>query len=287
MPAQSIQGGSTSLGSLTVAGLQVGSMVFPPSLTLPSHYHPNACFALVLKGAVEKLFASGNHTTEAGSVVTMPPEERHTDRFGGGGAHMLVIEVSIDEGNGDLSDSLEALLHPCLPVFRQISHYRQSDVVSMGWRVYRELQEPDPVSCLAVSGLVLEMLACTVRNYGELVSERQAPPWLESAREYLHAHFDRSFQIGDVAEAVGVHPVHLARTFRRHYGTSPSSYLRRLRVNWVARQLAQVDEQMVDVPLSYLAEQAGFADQSHLTRLFKRQTGLTPGQYRQVVQSGH
>lgn len=278
--SQSIQVGSVCLGSLAVAGFQVTSMTFPPSLTLPTHYHERACFALVLEGAVEKRFARAGHTSVAGSVVTMPPEERHIDRFQAAGAHMLVIEPNAGERKGN-DDRLETLLHPCRQVLGQINHYRQSDIVSMGWRVHRELQQPDPVSRLAVSGLVLEMLACAARRHSKLVCESRPPAWLERAREYLHAHFNRSFQIVDVAGAVGVHPVHLARTFRQHYGVSPSSYLRRLRLNWVAAQLAQSDR-----PLSHLAEHAGFADQSHLTRLFKRQTGLTPGQYRRQVRPG-
>lgn len=281
--AQSVRQGSAHLGSMSIAGFQVSSMVFPPSLTLPSHYHERACFALVLEGAVEKLFAQSGYTTVAGSVVTMPPEERHTDHFKASGAHMLVVEPIVGEyGHRDRNgNGLETLLHPCLPVLGQINHYREREISSMGWRVYRELQDPDSVSCLAVSGLVLEMLACAARSHSKLVCESRAPAWLEHAREYLHAHFNCSFQIADVAEAVGVHPVHLARTFRRHYGASPSGYLRRLRLNWVAAQLAQSDE-----PLSYLAEHAGFADQSHLTRLFKRQTGVTPGQYRREVRPG-
>jgi AraC family transcriptional regulator len=278
--AQSIQYGSARLGSFAISGFQVTSVTFPPSLTLSSHYHERACFALVLEGAVEKLFARASHISTAGSVVTMPPEERHTDHFKAAGAHMMVIEPDMN-GRGGADNNLEALLHPCLPVLGQINHYRESDIVNLGWRVYRELQDPDPVSSLAISGLVLEMLACAARNHSKPLVESRPPAWLDRAREYLHAHFNCSFQIADVAEAVGVHPVHLARAFRQYYGASPSGYLRRLRLNWVAAQLARSDK-----PLSYLAEHAGFSDQSHLTRLFKRQTGVTPGQYRREVHAG-
>lgn len=275
--AQSIQEGSADLRNFPITDFQVTSAIFPPELTLPSHYHERACFALVLEGSVEKLFARGSHTSVAGSVVTMPAEERHVDRFEARGAHMLVVEPDADEGG----ERLERLLEPCGAVLEQINHYRDGNIIQMGWRIYREIQDPDTISCLAVSGLVLEMLARAARSHKAPISENRPPAWLVQTREYLHAHFNGSFQIADVAEAVGVHPVHLARTFREHYGTSPSSYLRRLRVNWVAAQLEQSDK-----PLSYLAEHAGFADQSHLTRLFKRQTGVTPGQYRQELNPG-
>lgn len=275
--AQSIQEGSDHLRNFPIADFQVTSALFPPQLTLASHYHERACFALVLEGSVEKRFARGNHTTVAGSVVTMPPEERHVDRFENRGAHMLVVEPDADEDG----ERLQGLLAPCGPVLRQVNHYRDENIIRLGWRIYREMQEPDDVSCLAVGGLVLEMLARAARSHKEPICDSRPPAWLERSREYLHAHFNGSFQIADVAEAVGVHPVHLARSFREHYGASPSGYLRRLRVNWVAAQLEQSEK-----PISYLAEHAGFADQSHLTRLFKRHTGVTPGQYRREVNPG-
>jgi AraC-like DNA-binding protein len=69
--------------------------------------------------------------------------------------------------------------------------------------------------------------------------------------------------------------VHFAAVFRRHYGCSVGEYLRRRRVHRARQRLAETD-----LPLAEIATEAGFADQSHLTRMFKRFVGLTPGQYR-------
>jgi AraC family transcriptional regulator len=68
--------------------------------------------------------------------------------------------------------------------------------------------------------------------------------------------------------------MHLAATFRRHYGCSLGEYLRRRRVA-TARELLTNP----DLPLTEIAFAAGFSDQSHLTRTFKRFTGMTPLQY--------
>jgi AraC family transcriptional regulator len=65
--------------------------------------------------------------------------------------------------------------------------------------------------------------------------------------------------------------------FRDFYGKSPGEYLRQLRLDWAEAQM-----RITDAPLSQIALQAGFADQSHFTRTFKRHTGLTPGKYRQA-----
>jgi transcriptional regulator GlxA family with amidase domain len=67
----------------------------------------------------------------------------------------------------------------------------------------------------------------------------------------------------------------LAATFRRIHRMPPGGYIRKPRVRWVADQLSGTEE-----PISRIAFRAGFADQAHLTRVFKAETGATPGRYR-------
>jgi AraC family transcriptional regulator len=86
-------------------------------------------------------------------------------------------------------------------------------------------------------------------------------------------------RIATLADDIGVHPVHLARVFRAHYGMSIGTYLRGLRLDWAACQLP------TNTPLSEIAAGAGFVDQSHFTRAFRIHTGLTPGQYRAACRS--
>lgn len=267
---QSIRRGSNRLESMDVGGIRVTEAIFPPFLELPSHYHERACFAVVLEGAVEKTFPRATYVSPTSSVVTMPPEERHVDRFQADGAHMLVVEPAAN-------DHVEELLRPCADVLDGINHFRDRGVRALAWRICQELRDPDDVSRLAVSGLVLEMMALTGRRH-KMASEKRPPAWLKAAREFLHENFNESFQVADVAKAVGVHPVHLARAFRQHFDASPSAYMRRVRLEWVTTRLARSEE-----PLSSLAQSAGFADQSHLTRQFKQEMGLTPGQYRRQI----
>ena len=98
----------------------------------------------------------------------------------------------------------------------------------------------------------------------------------------MRASFKRPIDLAEVAAACGVHPVHLARVFRQFYGVSPGEYLRGLRLDWAAAQLALASAGATHT-LASLALQAGFSDQSHFTRAFKRHTGCTPAQYRVLV----
>ena len=80
------------------------------------------------------------------------------------------------------------------------------------------------------------------------------------------------------ASAVGMHPVAFARRFRRRTGVSPTDWRLRRRVEFAAAALAGGSD-----ALASIACDAGFADQAHLCRVFKRQTGLTPGVFRRIV----
>jgi AraC-like DNA-binding protein/quercetin dioxygenase-like cupin family protein len=106
---------------------------------------------------------------------------------------------------------------------------------------------------------------------------RTPPPWLLRAQELVHARFREPLQVGAVAREVDVHPGHLARAFRQHFRMPLGSYVRRLRLEWVAAELLGSEDSLASVALA-----AGFADQSHLTRAFKCHTGLTPQAYRRA-----
>jgi AraC family transcriptional regulator len=77
-----------------------------------------------------------------------------------------------------------------------------------------------------------------------------------------------------------VHPVHLARAFRRTERLTPGEYLQRLRVRAACRKLREAE-----YPLAAIAMECGFADQSHLTRIFRKFTKTTPEQFRRTLRS--
>lgn len=266
----SVQRGSTQLYSLDVGGFRITDARFPPALRLPSHYHQWACFAVVLAGSVDKTFPSKSYTSLPSTIVTMPPQERHLDQFEKKGAHMLVVEPT---------QVSEELLAPCRQLFNQINHIRDADMTKIAWQISQELRSSDDVSALAVNGLVLELLSVAVRNTGQAADFRRPPQWLNQAKELIHEHFRESLTIAMVATAVNVHPVHLSRTFRKFYGVTIGVYIRQLRLNWAVTQITHSEK-----PLAIIAAQAGFTDQSHLTRLFSQHKGVPPGQYRQRFQ---
>jgi AraC family transcriptional regulator len=190
--------------------------------------------------------------------------------LGSAGAHVLVVQPT--------AAALERL-GPCGRLFDEVHHNPRTPACPPAWRIARELRAPDASTPLAVEGLVLEMLALASRRDGiaERMRRARAPVWLTRARDELHAHFLRPPRLRDLAATAGVHPDHLARAFRLRFGVPVGAYVRRLRLDWAAGQLERGD-----VTLVHLALNAGFADQSHFTRAFKRHTGLTPAEYRRM-----
>jgi AraC family transcriptional regulator len=263
-----VAAGSSRVKTLDVGGFRVTDAIFPPLLTIPSHFHERACLAVVLEGSIDKAFRSSTFVSMPSTILTMPAQERHTDHFERAGAHILVIEP--DHNMGDR-------LQPCAGVLDTVNHFPDGGASALAWRISRELLFPDVVSSLAVDGLVLELLATATRGYPAPRVEKRPPPWLSIVQDLLLERFMEAWQVADLAAEVAVHPVHLSRVFRAHFGIPLGSYVRRLRLDWSAVQLATAD-----VPLSEIALQAGFVDQSHFTRAFKRQTGLTPAKYRQL-----
>jgi AraC family transcriptional regulator len=81
--------------------------------------------------------------------------------------------------------------------------------------------------------------------------------------------------MSEIAAQARVHPVYLARVFRQVYGVTPGEYVRRLRLEWAKERILNSAE-----PLSDLALQAGFADQSHLSRAFRARYGVPPAHLR-------
>jgi AraC family transcriptional regulator len=165
-------------------------------------------------------------------------------------------------------------------LFEEPCYIKNAFLASIAMNVYRELHTPGGPTSLLIEGLVLELLAHASR----LESKRPGVSlkWLEDARRFIHDRFSDRMSLSTVAEEVGIHPSHLARSFRKHYGCSVGIYVMRLRVEYAARQLHRPDK-----PLSEIATSAGFYDQSQFTNVFRRHVGMTPSRYRLAAQSGN
>ena len=137
--------------------------------------------------------------------------------------------------------------------------------------IYYKFREMDDESLKALEQALLDGQSASR-------SDRRFPQWLERVRTILEQRFAEPYKLSEIAAEAGVHPVHLAREFRKHYGTSVGEYLRRVRIEYACRELMGSNAAVTNIAVA-----AGFADQSHFSRTFKRFCGTTPGRYRASV----
>ena len=200
----------------------------------------------------------------AGTLVFRPAGEEHSERFGERGGRCLNVEIPSPwlERHAAVRDALLSGLE-----------MRGPRIASIADRLAAELRESDDLRVLALEGLALELVAETARA-ARARSESRAPKWMRPVVDRLDSA-DSIPSLGDLAAIAGVHPSHLARTFRRLLRSTPADYVRRRRIERARRALTETDQAIGEIALD-----AGFCDQSHFTRAFRRATGATPAAYR-------
>src|SRR5262249_18085574 len=199
------------------------------------------------------------------TAVLHPPGEVHEDHFLDAGGRIFRFEIVDNESDSPLAR----------PIF-DTTELRNGKVRCLAARLYRESRNPDRFSPLAAEALALEII-CEATRDGSTSDQFGTPPWLVRAIEMLHETLPDNLTVERIANVVGVHPVHLARVFRRHYGCSIGEYARNWRIEVASRRLATNTG-----PIAEVAAVAGFADQSHLCRTFKAVGGLTPREFRTI-----
>lgn len=255
--------GSPRFRTLEATGCTIIDAWFPAGAYLPPHTHDRPIFGVMLSGAFDSEIASRTLDCPPASAWVEPLGERHANRIGREGAHVLVVQP-------DLSafEELSAFLGA-------VQHLRQGAVAADAWRLAAELDHVDELSPLIADGLVHTMLGMAARQQQISRFHVSPPRWLLLAQEFVHVHFRDRISLASVAGAVSVTPSHLAREFRVHFGTTVGEYIRQRRVEWVAEQLTQRATTLSEVGIA-----AGFSDQSHLTREFRGRLGMTPGEWR-------
>lgn len=250
----------------TLAGLSLKVFLQPPYQRLPWHTHRDASICFVVSGSYTERFGSAVRECTPHSMVFKPAVERHTDQFGRLGGTCLLVEIPAHR---------LSMLEPVARVTAQPTLVRSAKLAALGHDLYGEVVHEDALSSFAVEGLVLEILAEASRRRSASAGPPPGPAWLRQAHDLIHETFVEPLTLASVARMVGVHPSHLARTFRAYYGCSIGAYVRRLRVERACQELADTD-----AALAQIALRAGFFDQSHFSRVFKAQTRKTPAQFR-------
>ena len=260
--------GSTASRTLDGTGLRLIDARFPPDLRLGLHEHDRPSLVVMLAGAMDNQLSGHVHRCQPSTVLVEPAGATHANRFGPAGGRVLVLQPSTE---------LAEMPRPVVALFSSVHHGPAPAVAQLGWRIADELREPDDLTPMLAGGLAQELIAFVARADRPLTGPGR-PRWLTTVEELVHESFVRPITLEALASQVGVHPVHLGRTFRRHRGLPLGEWIRRLRLDFALGRLGHSEDSIADIAVA-----SGFADQSHLTRVMQRRMGVTPAQYRRLA----
>ncbi len=252
-----------------VSGLELAEVVYDPNVIEPRHDHEYPHFCLTL----------GGHCVEFSQGQSQDYTRFATAYFPSGHSHAVEIQ---EAGYRCFSVTIQNYWLEKLDWAGRMGAMRSNNGTLSRFllRLYREFCQPDAVSTLVIEALAAEMLV-EVSRHGRSNDRKQPPRWLSQAREYLETNFGEQLSLTSIAGAVEVHPVHLAREFRRFFNCTIGEHIRNKRIEHTCHQLAESNASLAEI-----AHQTGFCDQSHLSKTFKRVVGVTPASFRQGLLAG-
>jgi AraC family transcriptional regulator len=231
---------------------------YRPGQVIAPHEHRRPYVCVVVDGSYRERSDLGERECRRASVLLHPAGSRHSDRFFDQESRLLLLELEADS----------------LPPIHTPEVFDAGPVCSIGARIHHEAHRLDEFSPLALEGLLLELIAASRR---QRAARDASPRWLAAARQQIDDALPLRATVRKLAADAGVHPAHFARVFRAHLGCTVADYVRQQRVGRAKEQLTR------GVPIAEAALSCGFADQSHLTRSFKRVLGVTPEAFRRAI----
>jgi len=234
---------------------------------LPVHAHERPYLALVTRGGFQEEMDGIGYDCGEGSVVLNTVGAEHSDHFVAERTEVINVELApawLDALRAEgWKDGRPAWIEH-RPARRRMRALRN------------ELAWPDSLSPFVVEGLCAELLALVTRTSRPLRREHLPPPWLATIERVLAERFRRPPGLTELGQLADVSPSRVARAFRLHHGCSVGGFARRLRVAHAREAVERTRRGLAEIAL-----EAGYADQSHMIREFRRHLGRTPGELRE------
>ena len=197
------------------ADLRLLDGVYSAKTRVPKHSHQYAVFCIALTGMCSEAFAGKVRQYEASTVQFLPPDQFHSLDFPFTDTHAFSIEIA----TGWIERAREFSLRLDNSV-----HAHGGLLSGLMMKIYDEFRHLDSASPVAIQGLAMEMFVAVSRHQSNLAS-RHPKRWLAGTVEFLRESFTEHLTLAQVASAAGVHPVYLAREFRRFHGCTIGEYI--------------------------------------------------------------
>lgn len=237
--------------------------VYPPGLYMAPHRDKLSRISIILDGELWESTEQGEVKATRNSVVIKPNDVVHENTFGSAPLRLLSISFNDNSLLTDRFDTWQWINHPAIHV--------------LGIRLWTQMQGVRDEKRLMA---LFEEFFTTLARLGQAHHTRPAE-WPAALKKLLETDLDAPQTIQALSEQLSLHRVSVARGFRKEYALSPVQFRQYTRVATALQELA-----LTQKSLSAIAYDAGFADQSHLSRSLKSLVGCTPGGFRRMMSGG-
>lgn len=172
-------------------------------------------------------------------------------------------------------------LNPARLRLRDVSGAQDALVSGLMTGLSDELQRRRPANPLFVNGLAASLTVHLLRLYADRAvrtgrSQAQLPAWkLRKVLEYMDAHLAEPFDLDRIADICGMSRYHFSRAFHNTIGHSPSRWFIRRRIERAMQMLRETEMRIIEIAMA-----VGYDSPSHFAQIFRRETGVPPGDYR-------
>jgi len=238
----------------------------------PLHFHEEYVVSVVERGYHQFWYHGKRHTMSQGDIVLINPGEVHgcyDDEKGWqyrcfypSVSMMQELAEEISDENWQAPEFVNLIVNDARLANRLLTLHQAME--------HSKTRLVKDTLLREAMGLLIRKHAVNQSGDSQSLSDNRA---IANATDYLQAHYADDVSLDDIAGEVGLSPYHLSRVFKQQTGLPPHKYLIQVRVHR-AKDLLNAGMPIADVAL-----EVGFADQSHLTKWFKRVVGVPPGQF--------
>jgi AraC family transcriptional regulator len=270
-----------------VDGIALESFSDVPGVSIPDHEHPTHFLNLLTHGNIKAQWTTEGKSHSAdngpGTIYMLPAGTR--DRLTWSGPTTRIIVVMEPRF---LSRSLENTAH--LEDVGLATHWNLHDrhIQSVMLALHADLEDGSPAGPLYGESLGLALGTYLIQRYsarncgkpdyhGGMPTTR-----LNRTLEYINQNLARDLRLWELAQITGMSPNYFCELFRVSTGLPPYKYIQKCRIERAKQYLRDPK-----ISLACAGAAAGFADQSHFTKVFRRIVGVTPMRFRSQIGRGH
>ncbi len=254
---------------------EVRDLIYRGRARYPRHCHTYSSLFVILGGCVLENEGRSGVECRAGSIGFIPAGVEHASEFGDQPAHGLTIVL--DEAWLAETDEIPLAR-------RELGYAAGARVGAAALRLHAACRANDPAGRLATEELIVGLVG---EATGGVVGARRdradarSSRWLETIGAVLRERCVAPPSLAELAAGTGRNASHAARAFRATMGCTMTEYVHLARIARACVMLRSTDREIARVALD-----AGYFDQPHFARTFKRVMGVSPGRYRAAFGRG-